>query len=131
MDINSSIKLITQLFMKGNFKLVFADKITRISIIVSIVLVVIQTFLVLVFYSKLPPLIPFFNSRPWGEERLASSQAVFLLPVFSLVIFVINIILSAIFYKKNVLISRIIAFTILLFTFLSLISFIQILFLVS
>ena len=121
----------TLTFMKGNFKLIFSDKITRISIISSFVLILVEIFLVVIFYGKLPPLIPFFNSRPWGEDRLASSQAVFLIPLFSVIIFIVNLFLSGFFYRKNVLISRIIAFTISLFTILGLISFIQIVLLVS
>jgi hypothetical protein len=66
---------------------------------------------------------------PWGEERLVASNATILLPVFLILIFVGNILLSVFVYKKYVLISRIVLFNCFLFLLLGLLAYLQILFL--
>lgn len=117
-------------FMKNNLKLIFSDNIIKISSILSITLIIFQTILVLIFYSKLPPLIPFLNSQPWGELRLFNPSIIFFLPVIYILIFFLNNILSALYYKKNTLVSRVLSFNSLLFISLGVLAFIQILLLV-
>lgn len=41
-------------------------------------------------WKKLPPEIPLFYSRPWGEEQLADKKFLFLLPTFALTSLFIN-----------------------------------------
>lgn len=80
----------------------------------------------LFFFSKLPPLIPLLNSRPWGESRLEPSSTILLIPLIIIVVFFLNNFLSAVFYRRNSLIARILAFNSLLFIGLSLVALTQI-----
>lgn len=116
--------------MKGSLRLLLDDNLIRISVFSSLILLFLQIALVLIIFSKLPPLIPFLNSQPWGIQRLYPSYILFLVPVFLAIVFVLNNILSAYFYQKNTLISRILSFNSLLFIFLALMAYIQIVFLV-
>lgn len=116
--------------MKNNFNLILSDKIIRLSIFVSIALIIIESFLVLFFYTSLPPLIPFLNSKPWGEARLSQSTVFLYIPIILITIFLVNNILGGTIYKKNVLIARILSFNALLFVGLSLIAVFQIMFLI-
>ena len=116
--------------MNAKLKLILTDKIIRFSVMTSIVLIIFETLVVLFSYKILPPLIPFFNSRPWGESRLATSGIIFALPPILFSIFIVNNVLSAVIYSKNTLVSRILSFTSLLVTVLSGIAIIQIIFLV-
>ncbi len=116
--------------MRDSLKLLFADNLIRISIILSLVLTLVQIVLILIFFSKLPPLVPFLNSQPWGMERLSPRSTIFLLPLFLMGVFALNNFLSASFYLRNTLISRILSFNSLLFILLGLLAFIQIVFLV-
>src|SRR5688572_26854683 len=116
--------------MNAKFRLILSDKIIRVSVMTSIVLIIIETLIVLFTYNLLPPLVPFFNSKPWGEERLASSGIIFALPPLLFTIFMVNNLLSAYYYSKNTLVSRILSFTSLLVTILTGIAIVQIVFLV-
>ncbi len=119
-----------QKYMKDNLRLILQDNLIRICLYVSISFIFIQTLLTVYFFPKLPPLIPFINSRPWGHERLASSSLIFLIPGFFVVIFLINNLMSAFFYKQNTLMARMLSITALLFILLGILAFLQIIFLV-
>ncbi len=116
--------------MKDSFKEVFSDKIIKYSISAAEFLIVIQTLFILFILPKLPPLIPLLNSNPWGVDRLYPSWAILFIPLILVLVFILNNILSTIFYRTNTLISRILSFNCLLFTMLSLVAFGQIIFLV-
>lgn len=115
--------------MKEKFNLLLSDQFVRISLLLSVLFIVPLILLIIFSYSKLPPLIPFFNSMPWGEERLYFSKIIILLPLFLITIFILNILQAVFVYKKYVLLSRIVLFNCFLFLLLSLLSYLQILFL--
>ncbi len=116
--------------MKEKFKILTSDKTIKYSLIVSIIVWLLATVMIAVLQTMLPPLIPFFNSMPWGEERLASSWWVLSLPVIFLCILVANYILSGFFYKNHPLMARLLVFNALLFLLLGLLAYLQIVFLV-
>lgn len=116
--------------MRGNIRALLSDNLIKISLLSSLILIIIQTILIVIFYNKFPPLIPFLNSRPWGAERLASSTLIFTIPAVFIIVYVINNFLASYFYKKNTLVARILSFNCLLLIFLGLSAYIQIVFLV-
>lgn len=64
-------------------------------------LVILFSFLVIALkWRVLPPQIPLFYSRPWGEDQLAGKEMIFLIPVASFGISLINEILARVFFKK-------------------------------
>lgn len=81
--------------------------------------------------NKLPPQIPLFYSRLWGENQLADTWLIFILPVFLNLLFFLNNYLFKKIYSDNELIENIFyylnLFLILSFTLI----FIKIIFLVS
>lgn len=119
-----------QKFMKDNFKLLFSDSIIRMSLIISVILISLQTALIAFFYSKLPPLVPVLNSQTWGNERLYSSSVTLLFPIILLLILITNIFTSSFYYKKHSLIARILSFNSLICIILSLLAYLQIILLV-
>jgi len=56
----------------------------------TIAFLLVQISLILFFWSKLPPEVPLFYSRPWGKEQLVNPWFLFLLPGLTLVIFLFN-----------------------------------------
>jgi hypothetical protein len=40
--------------------------------------------------STLPPQIPLFYSRPWGEEQLVDNWLIVILPLFTIIFFFVN-----------------------------------------
>lgn len=115
--------------MKNNFKIILSDQFTRISLIFSIIFLIPLLAIIIISYNNLPPLIPFFNSMPWGDERLFSSNFILFLPIILLIIFSSNLFLAIISYAKYVLVARIIMINTFLFLVLGLLACLQILFL--
>ncbi len=116
--------------MKKASNIVLSDKILRLSVALSSIGLLMITTLVIINYTKLPPYVPFFNSMPWGVERLFPSYIVLSLPVLVLMVIVGNNILSVLLYTKHTLIARMLSFNGLIFVFLGMLAYLQILFLV-
>lgn len=116
-------------FMKEKFSTVLSDQFVRISLLLSILFIVPLITIIIVTYGSLPPLIPFFNSMPWGEQRLIGSNITIILPMLLVAIFVGNVLLATFVYTKYVLISRIVLFNCFLILLLGLLAYLQILFL--
>ena len=115
--------------MKGKFRLLIKDQFTRLSLILSLLFLIPSIAIIFYTYGNLPPLLPFYNSMPWGEDRLLSSNLVLVFPLLLLLVFLINVIQSAFFYSKYVLIARIFMINTFLFLALGLLAYLQILFL--
>lgn len=115
--------------MKEKFKIILSDQFIRISLLLSLVFLLPLVVIILLTYGTLPPLIPFYNSMPWGEERLAYSQVAVFLPVILITLFVVNIAQAMFSYSKYVLVARIVLFNSFLFLLLGLLAYLQILFL--
>lgn len=62
-------------------------------------------------FSSLPPEVPLFFSRPWGKEQLGQRWQLILLPIFSLIIAIINTLLAAVFIKEERLLARLLVWT--------------------
>ena len=115
--------------MKEKFKLILSDQFARISLVLSLIFIIPLLIIIITTYGNLPPLIPFFNSMPWGEDRLIVSGLTVFLPLLLVIIFIGNVVLATVFYSKYVLISRITLFNCFLFLMLGLLAYLQILFL--
>ena len=72
----------------------------------SLFLFLAQIIIIIWFYNQLPPQIPLFFSRPWGQSWLASSASIFILPLFSLITLLINYFLALYFHPKKLLLSQ-------------------------
>lgn len=116
--------------MKNNFNFLLQDRITKLSIFSAITIFVVYIVTVTASYAMLPPVIPLFNSLPWGSARLASAYFVFVFPILFFLIFIFNNFIAGRMYKKHVLAARIFSFNSLLVVILGLIAYVQILLLV-
>lgn len=116
--------------MKFKNNILLKDGSIKYSIILCLLFAVAQVVLLAFFYRNLPPYIPLFNSLPWGEERLAFSQLIFLVPVFSIVILLVNLYIAKIIYLKHALIARLIIVNAFLIALLGFIALLQILLLI-
>ena len=97
----------------------------------NILLISFQLIFLVSRFSHLPPQVPLFYSRPWGETRLTSATTLFLLPGFSIIILLLNHLLAAVFLKSTPLFTYLsIAFS-LLFSSFCLISIVKIIYLIS
>lgn len=117
--------------MKDKIKQLIYDN--RIKIIIRAHLFIFLLFFIFIIFkwSSLPPQLPLFYSLPKGEEQLGNPLQFLLLPFFSLLIFGINFTLAAYFYPKERLFSVLMAVISLISSFLLLITFIKIIFLIT
>lgn len=115
--------------MKGKFKLIFTDQFVRISLLLSLLFMIPLIVIIIATYPSLPPLVPFFNSMPWGEDRLAYSNLMIFLPILIVLVFAGNVLQATFSYTKYVLVARILMFNCFLFLLLGLLAYLQILFL--
>jgi len=116
--------------MKEKIKVLYKDRFLLYANSLTGVFLVTASILVFIYYSKLPPLIPIFNSMPWGMKRLYAANITLLFPLVLLIVVAINALLAIFIYKKYTLLSRILSFNSFLFCFLGLLAYLQILFLI-
>ena len=91
----------------------------------------IMTGLLLFKWNRLPPLLPFFYSLPWGEEQLVSPNSVIYLFLCTLAVIIINNLIGLLLYKKYLYYSRIIIISTAGLYFLLIFTVIKIVLLVS
>ena len=82
-------------------KSVSGDKLLFSIIIFSAVSVLAQTALILSANGKLPPQIPIFYSKPWGEPMLGPPIALWILPAISIVTSLFNFSLATFFLAET------------------------------
>lgn len=97
--------------MNALFENIKEDKLLERGFLLNFFIIVISLLYILLYFKNLPPFIPIFNQLPWGEQRIAETIWIFLLPVISFLILGINLISSSMFYKKNPLIARLFSVT--------------------
>jgi hypothetical protein len=100
--------------MKEAFKLVKTDKIIRLGMSLSLLLLLFHAVYLAFFYFSLPPVIPLFNQLPWGDERLGFKLEIIVPLCVVIFYFFVNYFFIAKLYKTMPLVSRIIAITTLL-----------------
>jgi len=97
--------------MKDFFKDIRNDKTIRLGFAVTFSIALIALVFVLFYYNNLPPFIPIFNQLPWGEQRLGTTMTIFIPILIAFLIFMFNLLLSSLIYKKIPLVSRMLAIT--------------------
>lgn len=92
----------------------------------SLFLLLAQIILIIWFFNQLPPEIPIYFSRPWGQAWLSSPASIFILPLFSLLTLLLNYFLALYFYAKKILLSQLLVIFGFIVSLFSLISLLQI-----
>lgn len=104
----------------------FADTGIRIAMIASFVFEVVATGILLFFWTKLPPEMPWLFSEPWGEPWLVKKEVVLFFVLSFLAMILINSILGKILFRKEVLLTRFLMWGAAAVTFLLMINVIKI-----
>jgi len=92
----------------------------------AITIWLVEVLLIIIAWSFLPPQLPLFYSRPWGEEQLVHPANLLILPGLGLLVFFANLLILSFVPKDEKLINQILIIILLVFNFLSLITLIQI-----
>jgi len=97
----------------------------------NILFIVVQIALIFFKYSELPPQIPLFYSRPWGDSQLAPLNYAYLLPVLSVGILIVNNFLAIFYLRSAELLSRLLTIISLIFSAFAALALLQVINLVS
>lgn len=62
-------------------------------------------------WQKLPPELPLFYSRPWGEQQLIRKDWFFILPLSCLIFNIANVRLASLLFKKELLLSQLLVWS--------------------
>jgi len=96
-----------------------------------LILLLIQIIIIFFYYDALPPQIPLFLSKLWGESRLADSNQIITIPVICAVVTVLNTLLAALFASTEKVLSRLLLHVSIVLNTLGMIIIIQIIRLTS
>jgi uncharacterized membrane protein len=110
----------------GSLGKIWLEKSISAQIRVATILIIVQMGLIILFYPKLPPQIPLFFSRPWGEQQLVLPILIIILPIFSLVFLIINSLIASMFLDKEKFLSQVLVFGSVIFTIFNTIAMIKI-----
>ena len=94
---------------KRGINFLLAEKTLRFFIYFNLLLIFTGFLIFFLFYSSLPPQVPLFYSRPWGEEQLGESFWLMLLPGGSLLIFLFNNLMATHFVRQEKILAEALA----------------------
>lgn len=95
-------------FTQNAQKNIAGDRLSFFTFSFFLVSVLIQSMLILLVWSKLPPQLPIFFSRPWGENVLAPKLFLWSLPIITVLFFFVNYFASLTLARGNLFLFRII-----------------------
>ncbi|OGD92610.1 hypothetical protein A2697_00415 [Candidatus Curtissbacteria bacterium RIFCSPHIGHO2_01_FULL_41_44] len=106
------------------------DKFSILIFIFCILLILVQVSMILVSIGKLPPRLPLFYSRVWGEAMLAPSIALWILPIIAAFAVIVNFLMAIFVVYQSRFLSRILvifSFLVVLTTLYGLVKLISLL----
>ena len=97
----------------------------------NVLVIVFQLIFIILKFDSLPKQVPLYYSLPWGSQRLASAASLFLLPSFSIIFSLVNNLLAAFMLQSIQIISRLLIIFSLIYSILSFITLVHIVYLIS
>ncbi len=85
----------------------------------------------LINLNKLPPQIPLFYTKPWGEDQLAELWVIFLIPFLFNFYYFINQYIKTRFFKENDFVEKLFFYTNLSNSLLGLLFFLRIILIIT
>lgn len=92
----------------------------------NLILLTAQIVIIASVWRFLPPEIPLFYSRPWGQDQLVFYPGIALLPTICLIVFLANTAIARAAAQEEILIKKTLNIASLTFVLLILITLIQI-----
>lgn len=108
------------------WKKIHENTVIKYSSIIALVSILVAFLVLLIFFRRLPPEVPLWFCRPWGQDRLASPSWLFLLPAVSFVWYVVDVLFIMYLTAEYLVFSQILIGSSTLVAILSLISLVKI-----
>ena len=91
------------------------QRFVRVMFFLPPIIVIVTLILIAFFYSQLPPQIPLYYSRPWGEDQLTQPLSLFILPLGSLIWYLVTtLVITFQTYQYRVFSQLLIIFSVLI-----------------
>ena len=94
-------------FVEEGRKTILSDRLSFVVFIICCASFLLQMALIFYSFSKLPPVVPLFYSKPWGEGILAPKMGLFLLPLTVFLFTFLNFFIVRIWVRGNFFLYRI------------------------
>lgn len=95
------------------------ERLNVLVLAVCLILEIAQVLMIILNWSKLPPQIPLYYSKPWGEPMLSSPIGIWLLPAIAFVSIFLNFIVAVFAHKSEIFVARVLVFSSGLVSFIS------------
>lgn len=126
-NLSASAKIKVKFFL-SKISSLNQDKVITVSLALSFTLLLLTSLFSFILWQKLPPVLPFFYSLPWGDDQLANPQEILSLFGLSFIFLLLNSFLAA--FLAEPLLKRLLVLSGLSLLILFLISFVKVLFLI-
>lgn len=90
-----------------------------------------MAFTVILKFSKLPPQLPIFYSRPWGEGQIADWWLILILPILMNALYALNLFIAKKFFADDDFVKNILRYLNLLLVIAFTVIFLKIIFLTT
>lgn len=94
-------------FRKEAQERIASDKFSLILFFLCVFAISGQAALILAAWGRLPPQIPLYYSRPWGQQMLAAPYAIWTLPILAAAFLVLNFFIAFFMLKDNLFLLRV------------------------
>jgi hypothetical protein len=93
------------------FSSLMSDRLLKKIVQFIFFLLAFNLIIITLLWNRLPPQLPLFYQKPWGQEQLVSKTNFLILPASNLIFCLINIRIASFFFKKENLLSQILVFS--------------------
>jgi len=107
------------------------DKSCNLGIKIFFFLLIFNFSFFIFHFSDFPPQVPLFYSRPWGEEQLASSVFLWILPGAAILFSLFNVSMASFLFEELPLLAQFLVWSNVLISLLSCIAVFKIVTLIS
>lgn len=101
------------------------DSIMKLALRIGLITIGINLIMLAVFWTKIPPQVPLWYSRPYGENQLAASWILWLIPLTSLIINLTTIRLSGAVIEEDKFLAQMMTVVASLTTMMTLVTIIR------
>lgn len=98
-------------------KSLLSDRGNLWTLLVSLAFIILEIIVISLHFNNLPPEIPIFYSRTWGEAMIGPNIFIWIFPTMAVVFAVVNFVVYSVFFRNNKFLARILFMSTLLIGF--------------
>lgn len=88
----------------------FKDRFVMLSILTAIIFIQLMMWVIFLNRQVLPPQVPLFYFRPWGEGQLAPSYQLWFVPAIVGGFFISNVVVARYLYRRDKVLAQLLVF---------------------